>query len=33
MPTKKKVLIVDDDDIHLHTTKELLQNECVKGAR
>ncbi len=25
--TKKKVLIVDDDDVHLYTTRELLQEE------
>ncbi len=24
---KKKVLVVDDDDVHLYTTRELLQEE------
>jgi DNA-binding NarL/FixJ family response regulator len=24
---KKKILVVDDDDLHLYTTKELLQDE------
>ncbi len=27
MQSKKKVLIVDDDELHLYTTKELLQND------
>jgi CheY-like chemotaxis protein len=30
MRSKKKVLIVDDDELHLYTTKELLQNEEVE---
>jgi two-component system OmpR family response regulator len=30
MPTKKKILIIDDDDLHLYTTKELLQSECIE---
>jgi CheY-like chemotaxis protein len=30
MPNKKKVLIFDDDDMHLYTTKELLQNDGVE---
>ena len=25
--SKKKILVVDDDDLHLYTTKELLQDE------
>lgn len=27
---KKKVLVVDDDDLHLYTTKELLQSERLE---
>jgi DNA-binding NarL/FixJ family response regulator len=27
---KKKVLVVDDDELHLYTTKELLQDECCE---
>jgi DNA-binding NarL/FixJ family response regulator len=27
MQTKKKILVVDDDELHLYTTKELLQDE------
>lgn len=30
MQTKKKVLIIDDDDMHLYTTKQLLQNDRVE---
>lgn len=30
MRSKKKVLVVDDDELHLYTTKELLQNEQVE---
>ena len=26
-PIKKKLLVVDDDELHLYTTKELLQDE------
>ena len=29
MQTKKRVLIVDDDDMHLYTTKELLQSDLI----
>lgn len=25
--TKKKILVVDDDDVHLYTTRELLEDE------
>jgi len=28
--SKKKVLIIDDDDMHLYTTKELLQNDFIE---
>jgi CheY-like chemotaxis protein len=27
---KKKVLVVDDDEMHLYTTKELLQNNLIE---
>lgn len=27
---KKKVLVVDDDELHLYTTKELLQDERIE---
>jgi CheY-like chemotaxis protein len=27
---KKKVLVVDDDDMHLYTTKGLLQNDRIE---
>lgn len=27
---KKKVLIVDDDELHLYTTKELLQDDFIE---
>ncbi len=27
---KKKVLVVDDDEIHLYTTKELLQDDIIE---
>jgi CheY-like chemotaxis protein len=30
MQSKKKVLIVDDDAMHLYTTKELLQNDHIE---
>ena len=30
MKSKKKVLIVDDDELHLYTTKELLQNDHIE---
>lgn len=30
MQSKKKVLIVDDDELHLYTTKELLQNDLIE---
>ncbi len=30
MRNKKKVLVVDDDEMHLYTTKELLQNERIE---
>jgi CheY-like chemotaxis protein len=30
MQSKKKVLIVDDDELHLYTTKELLQNDFIE---
>ncbi len=30
MSLKKKVLVVDDDEMHLYTTKELLQNERIE---
>jgi CheY-like chemotaxis protein len=29
MQNKKKVLVVDDDEMHLYTTKELLQNNFI----
>jgi CheY-like chemotaxis protein len=28
--SKKKVLIVDDDEMHLYTTKELLQSDTIE---
>ncbi len=30
MRNKKKVLMVDDDELHLYTSKELLQNERIE---
>ena len=27
---KKKILVVDDDELHLYTTKELLQDEHIE---
>ena len=30
MQNKKKVLVVDDDEMHLYTTKELLQDERIE---
>ena len=27
---KKKVLVVDDDELHLYTTKELLENDSIE---
>jgi len=27
---KKKILVVDDDDLHLYTTRELLQDEQLE---
>ncbi len=30
MQNKKKVLVVDDDEMHLYTTKELLQNDRIE---
>ena len=27
MQDKKRILLVDDDEVHLYTTKELLQND------
>lgn len=30
MQNKKKVLVVDDDEMHLYTTKELLQNDLIE---
>ncbi len=30
MSQKKKVLVVDDDEMHLYTTKELLQDERIE---
>lgn len=30
MQMKKKVLVVDDDEMHLYTTKELLQNDRIE---
>ena len=30
MLNKKKVLVVDDDEMHLYTTKELLQNDRIQ---
>jgi CheY-like chemotaxis protein len=30
MHQKKKVLVVDDDDLHLYTTKELLQDDRIE---
>ncbi|MHB8844205.1 MAG: response regulator [Nitrospirota bacterium] len=30
MQNKKKVLVIDDDDMHLYTTKELLQNDQIE---
>jgi two-component system OmpR family response regulator len=30
MQSKKKVLVIDDDEMHLYTTKELLQNDRIE---
>ena len=30
MQTKKMVLVVDDDEMHLYTTKELLQDDRIE---
>lgn len=30
MLNKKKVLVIDDDEMHLYTTKELLQNDQIE---
>jgi len=30
MQNKKKVLMIDDDKLHLYTSKELLQNERIE---
>jgi CheY-like chemotaxis protein len=30
MRAKKKVLMVDDDELHLYTSKELLENEQIE---
>lgn len=30
MQNKKKVLVVDDDDMHLYTTKELIENDRIE---
>ena len=30
MQNKKKVLVIDDDELHLFTTKELLQNDRIE---
>ncbi len=30
MQNKKKVLVIDDDEMHLYTTKELLQNDQIE---
>ena len=30
MQTRKKVLIIDDDEMHLYTTKELLENDRIE---
>ena len=27
---KKKILVIDDDDLHLYTTKELLQDDHIE---
>jgi CheY-like chemotaxis protein len=30
MQSRRKVLVIDDDEMHLYTTKELLQNDLVE---
>jgi CheY-like chemotaxis protein len=30
MQNKKKVLVIDDNEMHLYTTKELLQNDRIE---
>ncbi len=30
MQNKKKVLVIDDDEMHLYTTKELLRNDRIE---
>ncbi len=30
MQNKKRVLIIDDDELHLYTTKELIQSEYIE---